>query len=399
METTTTLADVFTKGSIFAILLLNIAAGYLLVLVSASILFAISKVLLITPTILRLFKIRLEQGEPIDRSLIILLYTHKPELESTIFIRALWPILRAMQTTYELGEALEDFSIWLHLDVKAILGKMADTAKRSMQASTLSLHDKPSRARKPRPEAIDTYLANQHRSLQIQFASEASDNSFPTPSSIYSTTASELEDPFADQPHYRELPLPRIRLRSPARCTPYPRFPQRSPSAPVTALPQPPTPYSAAITPITKSMNQWISDLQHADITAINTTSTTDFPYAQSTRLASLVSNLSRLDTSVAEYGPYNRDWEFRSPPEVTGRWEHFERESQVHLAYALMGRFGAARPDVPMSGGDYWGSDEDSDYESEQEDDSGSDSDNGWRGLPSPASSLDDPLLKATAI
>jgi len=372
METTTTVPGIFTKGSIFIIVLLNIAAGYLLLLTGANILLTTSKVLLITPTILRLFKIKLEKGERIDQSLIIVLYTRNPELDKTLVVRALWPVLRVIQVVHTLGETLEDYSTQLHLNAKSTLKTMADTAKRSTQTQTPTQPQSQSkdltRSRKLRPLPIDTSVANQYRSWQRIAVEAANDDNIPTASSTYSDT----EDPFADQATYEELPLPNIQMRTPApaRSTPYP-------AQPSPALPQPPTPYSAATTPPPRSLDLTLSN-QHNQLPTA-----TRYPHAHSARLTDLVSALSRLDTSVADYGAYNRDWEFKEFPPVTGRWAHFYGARQLWLANDLLGWWeGYPSPgsDGAYSAGDgsQWGDAERDDGEW-----------NGWEGLPSPISPL----------
>ncbi|KAK5313204.1 hypothetical protein LTR70_007721 [Exophiala xenobiotica] len=319
------------KGSIFIIVLLNIAAGYLLLLTGANILLTTSKVLLITPIILRLFKIKLEKGERIDQSLIILLYTQNPELGQTLVVRALWPVLRVIQVAHTVGETLEDYSTQVHLNAKSILETMADTAKRSTQTQTQTQPQSQSkdstRSRKPRPHPIDTNVANQYRSWQGIAAEAANDDDIPTASSTYSDT----EDPFADQATYAELPLSNIQMRTPApaRSAPYP-------AQPATALPQPPTPYSAATTPLPRSLDPTLFNQHNSDTYQLPTA--TRYPHAHSARLTDLVSTLSRLDTSVADYGPYNRDWEFKEFPPVTGRWAHFYGARQLWLANDLLG-------------------------------------------------------------
>lgn len=388
MEATSTAPGIFTKGSIFIIVLLNIAAGYLLLLTGANILFAISKVLLVTLTILRLFKIELEKGERIDQSLIILLYTQNPELERPLVGGALWPVLRVIQVVHKLGETLEDYSTRLHLDAKSILKTMADTAKRSPQTQPQTQPQCQSKdstkSRKPRPHPIDTSVANQYRSWQTIAAEAAKDDNIPTASSTYSDPESDTEDPFADQATYEELPLPNIKMRAPARSAPYPPQPHYTSSQPATALPQPPTPYSAATTLLTRSLDLKISDLQNPGTYQLSTA--TSYPHARSTRLTNLVSTLARLDTSIAEYGPYSRDWEFKEFPPVTGRWAHFYSARQMWLANDLLGWWeGYPSPgsdgvypvgvagDGSQSGG---GEQDDGEW-------------NGWEGLPSPISPL----------
>lgn len=111
-----------------------------------------------------------------------------------------------MQVARDLGQALEDFSPWLHLDAKAILRAMADTAKRARRPNALPRYGK-SKTRKARPTPINTSLANDYEPLQHTAHVETDKVACITPS-VY-----EMEDPFADQPSYQELPLPGINVR------------------------------------------------------------------------------------------------------------------------------------------------------------------------------------------
>lgn len=93
--------------------------------------------------------------------------------------------------------------------------------------------------------------------------------------------------------------------------TPYPQLTRTFPSEPIiTARPQPQTPYSAAITPDRKLVNQWTTNLQHSDeyLLSFSTNSTIGLPYTSFARLAKLVSGLTRIDITRRVW-PLQRAW------------------------------------------------------------------------------------------
>lgn len=260
--------------------------------------------------------------------------------------------------------------------------------KGSTQANPLPQSKDSAKTRKSRPRPIDTSVANQYCSWQTVARETAVDDSIPTASSTYSQTESNTGNPFADQAVYEELPLLNIKTRSPAPSTPYQPQTHSTPSHPVAAILQPQTPYSVATlySPLTRSLDQLLSTRRNSSPSPFSTRLSpaigVDYANAPpSTRLTALVSALPHLDTSVADFGSYNSDWDFKEFPLITGRWEHFYRPSQLWLANELLGWW-EGWPS-PGSDGVYQFDDE----RGNRDEDDGDG--NGWEGLPSPISPL----------
>lgn len=265
---------------------------------------------------------------------------------------------------------------------------MANTMKRSTQANPLPQFKDLAKAPKPRPHPIDTSVANQYCSWQTVARKTAVNDSIPTASNTYSQSESDTGNPFADQAVYEELPLPNVKMRSPAPSTPYPPQTHSTPFHPDAAILQPQTPYSVATlySPLTRSLDQTLSTRRNSSPSPFTTrlSLVIGMNYAQSppsTRLTALISILPHLDTSVADYGPYNRDWDFKEFPLIAGRWEHFYRPSQLWLANELLGWWEG----WPSPGSDGIYQFDDERGVGDEDDGDG----NGWKGLPSPISPL----------
>ena len=251
---------------------------------------------------------------------------------------------------------------------------MADFAKRAPRVQGAPAQEQPTKSRKAPPQSINTSLANEYRAFQGLPNNKTSPDKCLTASSIYSEESPVLEDPFADQPNYQEVPLPQIKMRDPAKSTPYPPFLQNTSSQPITAIPQPSPPYSAAASPLTRYLDQTIFKLSRPETQSISPVRST----GPSNRLKHLISALIPIDTSVAEDGPYNLDWELNEFTPITGRWELFFRPGQQFLANDLLGWWLR----VPEYGTEWV-------YREREGEDDGDEEWNGWSTLPSPISPL----------
>lgn len=108
-ESKMTLAVSFRKF-LFITISINSIMVFMLVMGTSLILSVVSSFLCSTFQILRQIGIDIQKGEAIDKTLLIMLYTHIPDSRSNVFATAAYPLLRLVQLAHELGEVVDDFS-------------------------------------------------------------------------------------------------------------------------------------------------------------------------------------------------------------------------------------------------------------------------------------------------